>query len=117
MEDKTYKVFVAKQVLAYMYDGSLGKSVQNNFEDVILHLQKLKTDIERGIKIEDNLTRLKPNQRLIEELEEMFYPIEKINAISWDSKTVDSIEYCISELVNAKETLEKYGLNLKEIGE
>jgi len=111
-----YLDFIAAQVLGYLYDGSLGVLVKKDFDDVIFHLQKLKIDIERVVEMESKKQKSMEINLMLDELEKMFYPIDKVNAISWDSKTIESIEYCISELVNTKETLRKYGLNLKRKG-
>ena len=105
-----YKDFLLQQVLEYLFNGDLGVVVKKDFSSITFHLQQLKIDIERINEIK-LLSENKPPSFYVSEMEHMFYPFEKIEAIRWDSKTIESIEHGLSLLFKIK-----YILNSSDLG-
>lgn len=109
---KNGRVLLSK-VLKLFFDGSLGVLVKKDFQDILFHLKMLKEDMEKQELLEKEMGKLKPNANLIAKYEVRYFDLEKIDAVYWDTTTIetlDSLVKSISEIADAANIYKKYDL-------
>jgi len=109
---KNSRVLLVK-VLKIFFEGRLGVTVKKDFDEILTHLRFLKEDMEKQELLEKEQSKMRPNYNLIQSYEIRFFDQKKIDAIYWDTTTIetlDSLVKSISEIAEGAVIFKKYDL-------
>jgi len=109
---KNSRVLLLK-VLKIFFEGNLGVTVKKDFGEILTHLRLLKEDMEKQELLEKEQSKMRPNYNLIQSYEVRFFNQKKIDAIYWDTTTIetlDSLVKSISEIAEGAAIFKKYDL-------
>lgn len=103
-----------KKVLNIFFAGALGVKVEKDLKEVIKHIRHLKEDLEKEELLNKELGKTKPNFNLIPKFEKRFFNQDLVEAIYWDSTTIDTLDALsksLAEITEAGNIFSKYSID------
>lgn len=93
-----------RRVLAYFFNGKLGKKISKDLIEITKHIRYLKEDLEKIDLFNKEIVKAKPNYNLISKFSKTFFNKDILENIYWDNTTIetlDSLSKSLSEIAES----------------
>lgn len=103
-----------KKVLNIFLSGALGYKIEKDLAQIVKHVRHLKEDLEKEELLNKELSKTRPLPNLVLKYEKRFFKKERVEAIYWDSTTVetlDALSKSLAEITEAGNISNKFSID------